>query len=95
MLIPSSYLSGGTQLKSPEDAEISQSIKGNLEPWPEAWREVKPELADENPLFINKAYYIAIGTWVEEIRRFAVGVFYPCPWGQQRLSLFRVVIHCS
>lgn len=95
MLMTSSYLSHGTQLKSPEDAEISQSIKENLEPWPEAWRPVKPELADSNPLFVNTAYHTSIGKWVEEIRKFAVGAFYPCLRDEQGLSLLRAVIHRS
>lgn len=38
----SSYSSNGAQINRPEDGEIAQSIRENLEPWPTAWRDLQP-----------------------------------------------------
>jgi phosphoglucomutase len=36
------YSSNGAQINRPEDGEIAQSIKDNLEPWPTAWEPLQP-----------------------------------------------------
>lgn len=36
------YSSNGAQINRPEDGEIAQSIKENLEPWPNAWDKLQP-----------------------------------------------------
>ncbi|KAJ5289008.1 hypothetical protein N7478_002038 [Penicillium angulare] len=36
------YSSNGAQINRPEDHEIAQSIRENLEPWANAWTELKP-----------------------------------------------------
>lgn len=36
------YSSNGAQINRPEDGEIAQSIRDNLEPWPAAWKELQP-----------------------------------------------------
>lgn len=39
--MPNSYSSNGAQINRPEDGEIAQSIKENLEPWPTAWADLQ------------------------------------------------------
>ncbi|KAJ5198019.1 uncharacterized protein N7498_007136, partial [Penicillium cinerascens] len=36
------YSSNGAQINRPEDGEIAQSIRENLEPWPTAWKSLQP-----------------------------------------------------
>jgi hypothetical protein len=37
-----SYSTNGAQINRPEDGEIAQSIRENLEPWQTAWKDLQP-----------------------------------------------------
>ena len=64
---PSSYSSNGAQINRPEDSEIAQSIRENLEPWPTAWNELQP-----SQYLHADAYEKVIVPYRHQVKGFAV-----------------------
>ncbi|KAL1962327.1 hypothetical protein VTN77DRAFT_9818 [Rasamsonia byssochlamydoides] len=64
------FLYKGVQVNSPIDAEISQSIKENLHPWPGAWDDLEVHVG--NPLMYWRAYQDFASPWIGAIRRYAL-----------------------
>lgn len=62
-----SYSSNGAQINRPEDGEIAQSIRENLEPWPTAWKSLQP-----SNLLHADSYQKLLPHYISQVGKYAV-----------------------
>ncbi|KAJ5885218.1 hypothetical protein N7495_009728 [Penicillium taxi] len=61
------YSSNGAQINRPEDADIAQFIRENLQPWSTAWDELRP-----NEFLHDDAYQTLILPYKEQVAKYAI-----------------------
>lgn len=63
----SSYSGNGAQINRPEDGEIAQSIRENLEPWTTAWQDLQP-----GEYLHADSYQKLLPRYIEQVESYAV-----------------------
>ena len=63
------YSSNGAQINRPEDGDIAQSIRENLEPWPSAWQELQA-----SEYLHDTAYQQLLSPYTSRVKEYAVSM---------------------